>query len=497
MRSLRWLLPLVLVVGVQSAQAESGTSSIGEYHNGPDRSGHFVVPGLTWDRARAIRPAAEFGANIPGHIYAQLLYWQPPGARSGLLFVATEDDTVYALDANTGAVVWRTAVGSPVPVSSLSCGNIDPLGITGTPAIDRDTQAVYLDAFVGGPNGPRHVVFGLSLRDGSILSGWPVTVSDMLAKQGLRFNDRDQNQRGALTIAGGRVYVPFGGHFGDCGDYHGWVVGVSLSDPRDVIAWQTRARGGGIWAPGGISYDGHSLFVATGNTMGARTWADGEAVIRLGLDLTRSGESRDFFAPRDWRELDDEDADLGGTAPLPLDLPGSHGPVPLLLALGKDGKAYLLDRQNLGGIGGALAAQAVSDEPIRTASAAVRLGDSMMVAFQGEGSHCPNEVENAHLTVLRIRAEPTPSMATGWCGSLEGAGAPIVTTSDGNGADPIVWIVGAEGDNRLHGYRADTGEELTKETGQAMEGLRHFVTILAANGHLYIAGDGRIYGFVF
>jgi hypothetical protein len=132
-------------------------------------------------------------------------------------------------------------------------------------------------------------------------------------------------------------------------------VGVSLYEPKDVVAWETRARGGGIWAPGGLSYADQSLFFATGNTMAAWSWSDGEAVIRLGLDLESSGLPRDFFAPRDWRELDDNDADLGGTAPLLLKVPSSRGPAPLLLALGKDGNAYLLDWQNLGGIGGALA----------------------------------------------------------------------------------------------------------------------------------------------
>jgi hypothetical protein len=101
----------------------------------------------------------------------------------------------------------------------------------------------------------------------------------------------------------GMLYVPFGGHFGDCGDYHGWVVGVSLSDRGKVISWSTRARGGGIWAPGGISAVGHSLFVATGNTFGASSWSDGEAVFRLAPDLHRSSDKRDYFALPDWRAL--------------------------------------------------------------------------------------------------------------------------------------------------------------------------------------------------
>ena len=64
-----------------------------------------------------------------------------------------------------------------------------------------------------------------------------------------------------------------------------------------MAAWSTRARGGGIWAPGGISVAGQSLFVATGNTFGVSTWSDGEAVLRLAPDLQRSSDKRDFFAP--------------------------------------------------------------------------------------------------------------------------------------------------------------------------------------------------------
>ena len=139
----------------------------------------------------------------------------------------------------------------------------------------------------------------------------------------------------------------------------------------------------------------------------------------------------------------------------------------------------------------------VSGGPIRTAPATFRLGDNALVAFQGEGIDCPNGVENAHLTVLRISGKPKPGIGTAWCGSFEGQGAPIVTTSDDHGANPIVWIVGAEGDNLLHGYRGDTGEELTKATGETMQGLRHFVTILAAEGSLYVAADERIYAFAF
>jgi len=310
----------------------------------------------------------------------------------------------------------------------------------------------------------------------------------------MKFNAAAQNERGALTIVNGMVYVPYGGHFGDCGDYHGWVVGISLKDPKNVVSWATRARGGGIWAPGGISAAEQSLFAATGNTFGASIWSDGEAVFRLPLDLHPSSEKSGYFAPADWRALDERDADLGGTNPIPFDLQTSSGLRPFVLALGKDGVAYLLDRNDLGGIGGAVAAETVSRRPIRTSPAAYPAADGMFVAFQGPGAHCPAAGHGNGLTVLHIGASTPPAIATAWCGVVEGAGSPIVTTTDGH-SNPIVWILGAEGDNRLHGFRGDTGEPLF--TSAPLDGLRHFQTLIAAGNRLYIGADYRVYAFSF
>ncbi len=106
-----------------------------------------------------------------------------------------------------------------------------------------------VDAAIEDQSGPRHQIFALSLKDGSTLEGWPIDVANSLRAKGLVFNPRDQNQRAALTLLDDVLYVPFGGHFGDCGDYHGWVIAVPLHDPGKIISWQTRARGGGIWAP--------------------------------------------------------------------------------------------------------------------------------------------------------------------------------------------------------------------------------------------------------
>jgi hypothetical protein len=521
---------LLFVVAIAAADlpccAAGADYSVLTYHAHEDRSGNFVVPKLTWDRARSIHLDENFQAHVSGKIYAQPLYWHPPGTETAILLVATEDNMVYALDAERGTEIWSRSLGTSIPRSTLDCGDLDPVGITGTPVIDESTQTVYLEAGIYDPSGAHHRVFALTLKDGSLLPRWPVDVADVLKGRDPTFNPKYQNERGALTILDRTLYVPFGGHYGDCGQYHGWVVGISLRDPHTTMSWATRALGGGIWAPAGISSDGTSLFIATGNTMGAATWNDGEAVIRLPVDLHSSKALKDFFAPANWFDLDEQDADLGGTAPIPLDLPIEGGSQALILALGKDGRAYLLDRHDLGGIGGSLTVGTVSNDPIRTAPAAYPATDGVFVAFQGQGIDCPPmqsttgqsslarllqhinwrhigrlarnwlKIEANELTVLKIQPGSPPNITTSWCGALRGAGSPIVTTTDGH-SNPAVWIVGAEGDNQLHGFRGDTGEPLFNGSADIMRGLHHFQSLIATEDRLYICADGQVYAFAF
>jgi outer membrane protein assembly factor BamB len=391
---------LITVLGAaKSSDAEPARQSVLTYHADPSRSGNFIVPSLTWDRASSLQLDGNFAARISGHVYAQPLYWRSSESTSGTLLVATEGNVVHAVDAVSGQVRWQHSLGKPVPRSSLPCGNISPLGVTGTPVVDAAREAIYLDAAVESASGPRHLVFAVSVTDGTPLPGWPIDVMETLGREGQNFGARDQNQRGALAILAGNLYVPFRGHFGDCGQYRGFVLGISLSDPRTIRSWAARARGGGIWAPGGVSTDGTSLFVATGNTFGTRTWSDGEAVIRLAPDLHRSDDKRDFFAPTNWAALDARDVDLGGSNPLPLEVSG--GSQPLILALGKDGKAYLLDRNNLGGIGGQLAMETVSDRAIITAPVTYPAAEGSFVAVQAEGTRCPTAARG--LLTLKIR----------------------------------------------------------------------------------------------
>ena len=484
-RGCRWALALA---GVCSAAQPAAAADVLGYHADATRSARYEVPGLTWARAQALRADARFQAHIQGSVYAQPLYWRDAG--HGKLLIVTEDDDVYALDALTGHTLWQRSLGRPVPLADMPCGDIDPLGITGTPVIDSASHTLYLDAMRLDPahGQPEHVLFGLSIDDGSTRPGWPVQLATRLPADG-GFIARYQNQRGALALLDGWVYVPYGGNFGDCGRYHGWIVGVNTHDPRQLRSWHTAAWGGGIWAPGGIVADGRSLLFTTGNTMDSSTWQDGEAVIRLDESLRFSGSPADFFTPRDWQRLDARDQDLGSVAPMPFELAG-HA---LLLALGKDRRAYLLDREHLGGIGGQLLARQVADAPIRTAPALYRVGDAIYAAFQGPGASCPQPQRGDDLTVLRIQGV-TQALQTVWCAPLAGRGAPIVTTIDGT-AQPIVWILGADGDRRLHAFRGDTGQPLF--VSAALPGLRTFETLIASDDHLYVGADDNVFAFTF
>jgi hypothetical protein len=149
--------------------------------------------------------------------------------------------------------------------------------------------------------------------------------------------------------------------------------------------------------------------------------------------------------------------------------------------------------------------ETVTTSAIATAPAVFPANDGVFVAFPGPGAHCPSQPWEFwkwrgpyanDLTALKIHAGSPPAIETAWCGVSTGRGSPIVTTTDGH-SNPIIWIVGVEGDYRLHGFRGDTGEPLFAGGGSAelMMGLHHFQTLIAAEDRLYVAADGRVYAF--
>jgi outer membrane protein assembly factor BamB len=291
--------------------------SVITYHNAANRSGLYVAPTLTWTKAPAVKLDTSFHAVVEGWVYAQPLYWVPPRGGAARIIVATENNFVYALDPSTGKQIWAKSLGLPVPLKALPCGNINPMGVTGTPVIDPVAEIVYLEAFIETASGPRHFVFGLSLATGAIASGWPVDVGKGLAALHHSFDETPQGQRSALALINGKLYVPYAGLWGDCGVYNGMVVGLNTARPGVFGAWSTKIQGGGSWGQSGVAFDGTSMFVTTGNTFSSSnsSWGGGEAVVRLPLTLADpTANDADFFAPANWPYLDQQDLDLGGTS---------------------------------------------------------------------------------------------------------------------------------------------------------------------------------------
>lgn len=473
---------IALSVGAQTAV------NITQHHNDSARDGLYIEPTFTHAAAANLQRDLGFDGTIAGHVYAQPLYVDNGPAGRPTLFVVTESDNVYALDASAGTVIWQRHVGTPMPQSNLPCGDIDPLGITGTPVIDLPSRKLFFDAMTTPDGGTtaKHLIFALDVDTGTVQSGWPVDVDAKASFQSTPFTSSVQNQRGALAIVGGTLYVPYGGHFGDCGSYHGWMIGVPLNNPANVVAWATGARGGGSWGVGGVVSDGVDVFFATGNTMGATNWSGGEAIIRFQPGPVFSGMANDYWAPTDWMNLDAGDNDIGGSGPVLVDLPGAT-PSTLAVLLGKDGNAYLLNRSNLGGVSAAVAQASVSSSEIIQAAAAYRTTQGVYVVFSGNGSQ---------LTALHLGAANPPTISSVWSSSESGRGSPFVTSTDGTN-EVIVWGFGGDGDQRLHGFDGDTGAVVFSGGGanELMAGTRRFNTGIVAHGRIYIAGDNKVYAF--
>src|SRR6266542_3747662 len=344
--------------------------------------------------------AVTWRVHLDGAVYGQ------PLLVGNLVIAATEGDSIYGLDQATGKVAWRTHVGTPVPLSDLPCGNIDPLGITGT-RVERDIRT---------PDGqPRY----------------------------------DQ-QRPALAIGAGRVYVAFGGLAGDCGPYRGSVVGIPLGGAGPMISYVVPTpREGAVWATGGpVTGPDGTLYVSVGNGSETSTsFDDSDSVTALSPGLHRTG----VFAPSTWRHDNDNDNDLGSTQPALL--PGG-----MLLADGKSGTAYLVKAAHLGGVGG----QVVQAEVCPAYGQA---------AVQGSVVYEP--CERGGLTAVDTTGNKIRVL---WRGPASAWGSPVI----GGGR---VWVTD---------WKAGTLYELDQATGAARDSLDlgttlpHFSSMSMTGSHAFL-----------
>ncbi len=301
----------------------------------------------------------------------------------------------------------------------------------------------------------------LSLADGGVLTGWPIDMQAALIAKGASFDSPHQGQRGAMLLFNGKLYASYGGNAGDCQPYHGTVAQIAPASQTVEAYWQTRGARGGIWAQGGIAGDGEDLFVTTGNTSGTTDWADGEAIIRLRPGLAASTSTRDFFTPSNWQALDGTDKDLGGTEALPFDIKTSGGAQARRIIAFRQGRQRLSRRPHnprrhrRGARGGARVGRR---DPHRARDLSHRRRGNDRVR---EHRQHPVPAHQHHDD--QRRGERGVAITFAWCASMLGRGAPIITTTDG-AANPIVWAVGAEGDDLLHGFNALNGQSVFTDT---------------------------------
>jgi outer membrane protein assembly factor BamB len=477
-----------------------------QHHGDGTRGGFYFDPAFTKRAIPNLEPLPGFNSP-PTHssVLSQVLFLAKGAKGTDALYVVTEANDVLALDADTGAQIWNTNVGTPEPESAgptlegQHCGTVWPLGITGTPIIDVPSRSILVAAMTMQGTTPDFLVVSLSVDDGTI--NWKVDLNASVPG----FQSMPQMQRGALALQNGVLYVPFGGQAGGCVPFHGWVVGVPLAAPHKATGWHTGSSGAGIWGPSGAASDDTSVYVATASpdTYGiSPDWSDNniEAILRIGAGATFSGARKDYFVPTDWFDYGINGSQLGAAGVVLFDMPGST-PSELALAIGKTSDAYLVDRTNLGGVGGEVThLESATADWVEGAMAAYSTAAGEYVAMTAPGSFC---TAPSDLSTLKITAGNPPKIGPGWCAVQGGAGSPIASASaapTGTEAaqDVVVWGLGTtsylgKGSGKLRAFDGDTGVLLAQ--AGTMPDLEHWVSPIIVNGRVYVSGDAHVYAF--
>jgi hypothetical protein len=347
------------------------------YHNNISRTG------LNWNEAvltpSNVAPGTFgklFSVAVDGYIYAEPLYVSslniPGKGIHNVVFIATEHDSIYAFAAgnpNGGKPLWKKSLIDPahgittVSSAALNCTDLVPeIGITGTPVIDATTETLYVVSAAFNSNTSEYIqrLHALDLRTGAEKFGGPVKISaavrgtgygnggDTDGKGHVIFDAKMENQRAALLLTGGVVYVAFGAHC-DIDEYHGWLLAYDAATLKQLAAFNSTPNGqeGGIWQSGnGPAATGNgAIFVGIGNGSfdpSQKNYSD--SFVKL---AARTLLVVDYFTPTDQQSLSLADLDFGIAGPLLLPL--QSGPAPYeLIGGGKSAILYVLNRANMG-----------------------------------------------------------------------------------------------------------------------------------------------------
>lgn len=470
--------------GASPAQATNPTESlppattnhteVSTYHNDNARTGaNLTETMLTPANVNPVSFGKRAAIAVEGDIFAQPLYipavLTADGSSHNLVIVATEHDQVYAIDADSRNVVWHTdfmdaAAGvTTLQSTDVNCGAIAPeIGITGTPVIDTSGSTIYLVARTKEAQSGEPVFYqrlhALDLKTGQdkVTPTTITTPPDPTGHFGVaRFDPLLNNQRAALLLVNGQVYVAWASHC-DLGSYQGWLMAFDGSTLQLTAGWTPEPSGnlGGIWmAGGGPASDGSGdVYLAVGNGASDAMLGDsdyGDSVVRLRTSSNLISIV-DYFIPYNWQTLYTEDHDLGsGGAILLPDRSGSGHPHLLTLA-GKDGKVYLLDRDNLG------RSQPDNDSQIVQNFQSDAQASLCTPAFWNNNLYfgwLGGPLEAFRYDLERQQIDPTPTSTTGsFDMGYPGATATVSANGDRNG---IVWLLRNDGNySDLRAYDA-------------------------------------------
>jgi uncharacterized protein (TIGR03437 family) len=490
------------------AYSSNGQVNVLTYHNDLFRTGQNLNETILTPSSLL---AGEFGplfsAPVDGQVYGQPLYmWGLNVAGKGVhnvVFVVTEHDSVYAFDAdsNTGpnaAPLWRVSFINPaagvtsVPSDVVECEVITPeLGITATPVIDPDTETLYVVALTLEDFGQTYVhrLHALDVTTGGERPGSPIEIQASAPGTGdgnttVTFQPWLYKERAGLLLLNGVVYTAWSSHC-DAGNYHGWVIGYDARTLGLAAVYTSTPNweAGSIWQSGAApAADANgNIYIVTGNgTFDAeRGGADlADSVIKLS---TASGLSvADYFTPFNANLLDVQDMDLGSSGALLLpDSAGTPAHPHLLVAGGKEGRIYLLDRENMGHF------SSVGDNQIvQSLPAAVGPLFGVPAYFNNTVYFgAKNEALKAFPISGGLLSETPSSQSTGTIPYL-GSVPSISADRSKNG---IVWTIQPDA---LHAYDASNvaSELYSRSFGSYIK----FQTPTIANGKVYVGTENSI-----
>jgi fibronectin type 3 domain-containing protein len=337
------------LVGIPPIAASQAAPAVWTQHYDNSRTGaNLQETVLNTTNVNSTTFGKLFSIPVDGSVYAQPLYvpgLTVNGTVHNVLYIATMENTLYACDADTGAVLWQKNFGTPVPASDVQCCYVDitgDVGILSTPVIDTTTNTLYLLERNKNADGTYHQwLRALDLATGADKFNSPTEIAATYG--GSTFDPKVQNQRAGLTLANGNVYIAWASH-NDGGDYHGWVISYSAANVSQQIAVYADTTGsmtlGGIWMSGqGLTVDGSgNLYLITGNGAFDGSTNFGDSILKLTGGLTLA----DYFTPSNQASLSSQDQDLGSAGV--LGLPGTN----YVVGGGKDGRLFLLSSASLG-----------------------------------------------------------------------------------------------------------------------------------------------------